>query len=198
MSAKEFLTEASLRAEADPIELTIRELLTQWGVQRRGYRVVDRIKHDLRSHGLMTVPPFEEEWIDNRVTIVPRRRASQEDAPAAPDDAGAEAAAGAEDRPDVSLKVASLKSAAGPVVFVAPGQTLERAQSLMMRYDYSQLAVMSGTRTLKGAISWESIGKSAIQTHDGCLDHAIVPAVTVGIDDDLIARIPRIIRPVAE
>src|SRR5262245_40591282 len=67
----EFLAEAVKRHRGEFRSLTIRELLRLWGAERRGYRVVDRIKRDLDELGLVTIPDFEDGWIDNEITLAP-------------------------------------------------------------------------------------------------------------------------------
>jgi hypothetical protein len=187
-TTEEFLDWAARWSASDPVQLTVRELVRRWGAKRRGYSVVERIQNDLRRHGLTTVPDFEEEWIDNLVRLVPTdgevrptHRLQTEDQ------------RGDETAPDVALKVRGLRSASGPLSSVTPDSPLLLAKSIMLRYDFSQLAVMTGERDLRGAVSWESIGKAAIRTPDPNLKSATVPAHVVGIDDDLIANIPRII-----
>jgi len=95
--------------------------------------------------------------------------------------------------PEVSLRVGSLRSANLSVTSVAPDDTLERAQALMMAHDYSQLAVISGTRTLRGAIGWESIAQARIRDPKASLREAIIPAELVRSEDDLLDQIPKII-----
>jgi CBS domain-containing protein len=55
------------------------------------------------------------------------------------------------------------------VISVKMDDDLETAQALMMRYDYSQLPVMSGPRNLRGAVSWESIAQARINKTDANL-----------------------------
>jgi hypothetical protein len=93
----------------------------------------------------------------------------------------------------VSLRVNSLASANAGVEFVRLDDTLERAQALMMRKDYSQLAVQSGPRDLRGAVSWESIAQAKIRKPDAGLRDAIVTPEVVGLNDDLLTRIPMIV-----
>src|SRR5690606_31492057 len=64
---------------------------------------------------------------------------------------------------DVSLSVGSLESANRGVESVLMDDTLVHAQSVMMRHDYSQLAVLSGPRTVRGAITWESIAQEHLR-----------------------------------
>jgi hypothetical protein len=63
----------------------------------------------------------------------------------------------------------------------------------MMRYDFSQLAVMSGTRDLRGAITWESIAGARIRNPQAELREAIEPAEVVRSNDDLLEKIPRVV-----
>jgi hypothetical protein len=60
----------------------------------------------------------------------------------------------------------------------------------MLRYDYSQLAVMAGERQLIGALSWESMALAAIRDPEFTLADATIPARAVELDDDLIELIP--------
>jgi CBS domain-containing protein len=62
----------------------------------------------------------------------------------------------------MTVTIGTLDSASGGVVSVPPDAPIMRAQSLMESNDFSQLAVMTGERNLKGAISWESIARSSL------------------------------------
>ena len=93
----------------------------------------------------------------------------------------------------MSLRVNSLASANAGVECVRLDDALERAQALMMGNDYSQLAVQSGPRDLRGAISWESIAQAKIRKPDADLRDAVFTPEAVGIEDDLLARIPMIV-----
>jgi CBS domain-containing protein len=95
---------------------------------------------------------------------------------------------------DGRLHVGSVASAMSPVVHVARNQPIERAQTLMMRDDYSQLAVMAGSRSLDGAVSWESIARASLRGDVTVVADALVSEVViVNLDDDLLATVPRII-----
>jgi hypothetical protein len=76
---------------------------------------------------------------------------------------------------------------------VTLADSLAKAQSLMMRHDYSQLAVMSGPRKLRGAITWESIAQAKIRNPSAELPEAVVSCQLVKDRDDLLEQIPRII-----
>jgi hypothetical protein len=140
---------------------------------------------------LTTDPPFTDGWIDNVVTLVPVRKGRKQKtaAPLSPD------VVDATDRslPDVSLTVGSLPSANLGVEKVSPQDSLETAQSLMMRNDFSQLAIMAGPRDLRGAVSWESIAQARIRNPQAGLQEAVINGEVVRNDDDLLAQIPRIV-----
>jgi CBS domain-containing protein len=71
--------------------------------------------------------------------------------------------------------------------------TLRQAQSLMMRHDYSQLAVMSDMRNLRGAVTWESIAQAGMRTTELTIRDCVISAEVVRFEDDLIHYIPRIV-----
>lgn len=50
-------------------DMTVRDLLAIFGQGRRGYRVVTRIRKELRRHQLITRPDFENENINNMIRI---------------------------------------------------------------------------------------------------------------------------------
>lgn len=63
-----------------------------------------------------------------------------------------------------------------------------------MKNDYSQLAVMSSERNLRGAITWESIAQASMRTNDPQVRDCVIPAEMVRFEDDLIHHIPRIVQ----
>ena len=60
-----------LKGSSPPKE-SLRALLLWFDAERRGYRVVRRIRNALRRHGLTTVPDFEEAYIDAELAFVTR------------------------------------------------------------------------------------------------------------------------------
>jgi predicted transcriptional regulator len=59
---------------------------------------------------------------------------------------------------DPIKKIRMLESANTPPITVTREAKLKEAITLMMMHDISQLPVVSGTRTVQGVISWETIG----------------------------------------
>jgi restriction system protein len=171
------------------VKLSIRTLLQYWNAKRRGYLITEEIKQDLTGAGLATYPPFTEGWIDSFVALVPVAHTVPE-----PDGLAARSLdAAVAPSIQVSLRVNSLASANAGLEFVRLDDSLERAQTLMMGKDYSQLAVQSGPRDLRGAISWESIAQAKIRKPDAGLRDAMFTPEVVGLHDDLLARIPMIV-----
>jgi CBS domain-containing protein len=186
-----FLAQARDKATCgSPVEIKIRDLLSYVGAERRGARVTEEIQMALDRHGLVTEPSFSSGWIDSSVALRPASAASSIRSDQAPqsEDGGDSA-----DSAEVALTVSSLKSASRDPVSIEQSGDLERARALMLRYDYSQLAVMAGQRRLIGAISWESMARAAIRDRDFTLRDATAPTRSVAPDDDLIALIPTII-----
>lgn len=190
---QQFLRDAASRAPGQEVSLSIRDFIAKWGAKRRGYWYVQEIQQALDEHALTTEPSFESGWIDNHIRLVPKR----EDGGRSRSPAGTDGIS--EDQQTTSLttgtalKVGSLKSATSDVISVSHSDALELAQSLMLRYDYSQLPVLSGARDVLGVVSWESMAQKRIHQVDCNLRDCVVPVDVVGIEDDLLPHIPRII-----
>ena len=184
-----FLADARTRASSGaPVSVTIRTLIRYVGAERRGTRVLREVQRALDRHGLMTDPSFASGWVDNRVQLrlVPNRTTTL--GTTSPSGPGENVSAVEE----VSLTVSSLESATTGVTSVERTSDLLRARALMLRYDFSQIAVISGARQLIGAISWESMALAAIRQSAFSLADATIPAQVVAPDHDLIALIPTI------
>lgn len=186
-----FLAEARTQAaNGSPTTISIRELLSYVDAERRGTRVVADIQQALDRHGLVTEPAFTSGWIDNLVEL---RSVSSEDTigdhrlsqVSADDDAPQSA--------EMTLSVSSLKSAGAGATSIERNSDLAHARALMLRHDYSQLAVMTGAHRLVGAVSWESMARAAIRNPDFSLRDATISTRPVAPDDDLIALIPTIV-----
>lgn len=193
-SVERFLAEATrCAAEGNEVNLSIREFIAHWGAQRRGYWFVQSILADLEKHNLATVPSFETGWIDSEIRLVPLKKGGLSTAIEGSSAAVSEDQATASGAGSVTVRVRSLRSALSDVCSVTPQDSLSRAQSLMLQGDYSQLPVLSDPRDLRGAISWESIAQARMNRPDARLRDCIVPADLVGVDDDLLIHIPKII-----
>ena len=157
-------------AEGREPSRSVRELLRWFDARRRGAGVVDRIEAKLEAAGLCTDPHFTTTWIDAPVTFRVREAAppARETAPAVTSEgaAGAVEGAAATEFAGMTHLVRMLEAANREVISVNPQDPIERAVTLMLAYDFSQLAVMTGPRDLKGAVSWKTIGSRLSQGNE--------------------------------
>lgn len=180
-----FLDDARARAEGgNPLRLTARELIEQWNVSRRGAAINQQIHDDLATAGLQTIPDFSTTWIDGAVALeLIDTGGSVSPQPAVTRDW----------TDDVSLSVGSLESANRGVESVLLDDTLVHAQSVMMRYDYSQLAVLTGPRNVRGAISWESIARERLRNAEvDRVSACMVEARSVEAENHLLDVVPEV------
>jgi hypothetical protein len=188
----ERLREARKRADSgEPEEISVRELLTLWGVTGRGDQI-SRIEADLENHGLATSPNFRKVTLDATVRLLaaagdPEDAAREDEEPAT----GLPDVDSVEDQ-NVGLTVGNLASALGGLTWVAPNATFEEAITKMLLNDFSQLAVLSGPRDLRGAVTWQSIAharhaKAGAKLSDAIDENA---AEMVRYDKELIDILP--------
>ena len=189
LTLDEFL--AAAREKADhgaPVSIRIRDLLGYIDAKRRGTRVTDEIQGGLGRYGLATRPPFTTGWIDTVVQL----SLTDSAAGAAGSSNGPTVSDGTAGLGEPSLTVSSLESASATVVTIEKTQDLSQARALMLRHDYSQLAVMSGQRQLVGAVSWQSMAIAAMCNPAFTLTDATVTATQVEPERELISLIPTI------
>ena len=141
---------------------TVRELLRWFGSKRRRTGVVDRIKTELRTAGLSTAPDFTSTWIDGEIVFRKLETQTTDDKSAPKEDTNNGTSSEIEQK-DAAHLIGMLEAANRKVISVNPQDTLEKAVTLMLAHDFSQLAVIVGERELKGVISWKSIGSRLTQ-----------------------------------
>ena len=124
------------------LELTVREFIGWYGNRRRSAWLVSRIRNKMEKLQLRTVPDFEFAYIDSTIEI---------------QTAGDSPSGGLE---DPVHRIGTLAAAHNKPMSVAPDDGLIVATTKMQLHDFSQLPVMTGERTVKGIISWKSIGTS--------------------------------------
>ncbi|MFC4913237.1 CBS domain-containing protein [Actinomadura gamaensis] len=185
-TSEQLLTEAVSRAATDPRSLSIRNLLEHWGAERRTAAVISVIRADLASHGLTTRPAFTEGALDDLVALVPSGGE-----PGAPGETG-ETAGETEDVSEAVHLTLRLGSLPTKLVSVPSNADLTYVKTLMLRRQFSQVAVIDEDGTYRGAISWESIGRAHIASDDPSLQSAIAPAVVVEHDAPLLEQIDAI------
>ena len=157
----------------------LRDLLAWFGAKKRGAYIVERIGDALQEAGIETEPDFRTAWFHGDVIFKKAAATPVADQDNDPDDddVATEEVAWA-DGPE--YVVGMLDSANCDVIVVGPQDEIEKAITLMMMHDFSQLAVMTNERDLKGAISWKSIGRRLSQNAGlKAVKDAIEPAVAI-------------------
>lgn len=178
--------------------VTVREFLLWYGSERRGQNVVAKIRADLAEHSLSTIPDFEGAWIDGTITFTkvgaaapeavganddPDQPQGEPQAAPVPVDGGLERTEPVWVVNDPSHQISKLAAANQWVAFVTPNDTLQRAVTVMLMHDFSQLPVMSNERTVNGVISWRSIGEHLSLGREGVHTRdAMVPVQEVQHD----------------
>ena len=179
--ANERFEQAAKRALAgETVEITPREFLGWWGASRRGRNIVARIRRQLKRKKLSTVPDFESVYIDGAMLLVsvdamrakkqPDKPKPSADVPEADSGTGLHAA-------EPAHRIGRLQAANRSPLTVKPSDTVERAVTLMLQNDYSQLPVMATRSKVLGMVTWRSIGRKlhvagACKTVEECLERA--------------------------
>lgn len=181
MTPEEFLT------GAEGQELTLRELMSYWGHSVRNHRTIREVRDALNQAGLTTDPLFEDARDARQIVrIIPVEQGPLVAQPS--EDLSEDAPA------QVSFRVGDLPSADCEVLSVGLDDSLDYARTLMMRHDYSQLAIMDG-KHLRGAITWESISTATLRGVQPSLRTTLDPNPEVLRSyDELLTQLPRIQR----
>ncbi|HVV84666.1 MAG TPA: CBS domain-containing protein [Kofleriaceae bacterium] len=167
--------------------MTPRQLLALVDASRRGARVVEQIRSELDKRKLKTEPDFDEVWVDTQVRVV---RATPANVPPTAEStlSHVEPIAIAK-LADPITRIGRLLSAANSaVLWLTPGSSLQEATTLMMLKDYSQLPIMQNERSVRGAVTWQTIAAAAAlgkqpKTVDDCIDEVEIVTVDTGLFD---------------
>jgi len=163
-------------------DITPRMLLNSLGCQKRtsnNNRIVDTY---LSSHQLEVTPDYSNGWIDGKITLRHKKRATSKVGK------------------DLIRKLAILEAANQIPTTINNDATLEEAKTMMIYYDYSQLPVTNGGKTAIGFISWKTIGSAIANGNESKLvkdyvnknlrslplDTPLLSAVEVIYKDDFI------------
>ena len=166
-----------VKAAADPVELSIHDLLAIWSYRARSYESVARVERDLSAAGLRCDPGLGRGDLGSTVRVGTSPGTSGEtegDAEVAAEAAEAEADQPLQ-LPHIAPLIGDIPSAIGGIEWVHPDRTLWYAQGLMVEYGYSQLAVMTGPRELVGAVSWRTIAEARLGNQEITLASATDP-----------------------
>ena len=161
---------AELRNGQKPEPVTVRELLSWFGVQRQGSFICFYIRSALDDTGLTTDPNFVLPYIDSQIEFHLKDSASPGPSENGSPDAEVIAFPGGTAKSDEKT-TSSPASAVDPTyrigrlrwanvipTSVSPNHSVTEAITIMLANDFSQLPVMVGMRDVKGVVSWSSIG----------------------------------------
>lgn len=160
-----------LRDGQDARPMSVRSFLALFNQERRGYKVVDRIRRELREFGLNSQPDFENENIDNPIQIVLAvDQMSGQDQVSSQTSAQAIGAIGEVSSDDLPYKepreaVVTIRQgipAAGKMpASIRPDEPVMKALSRLMDEKLSLLIVQKGDRArAEGVFSYESFSHS--------------------------------------
>lgn len=139
-----------------PKEIPTRRITELYGVSRRGWKVVERVNSWLEKHELIMEPNFEIANFYGYVKISPKPKIGIKNKLKKPK------------YTDVIPRLGIIKSSElennekskHELVSVSKEESINKATSLMLLNNYSQLPILSSKREVYGIISWKSIGKA--------------------------------------
>ncbi len=151
-------------AAAAPESLKVRDLLWQFGYQKRGDWINNHIRKGLRKFRLCVDPDFRLLGLDSQIAIAIDSDAKDAPRPSPP--------------PDPTLRIGALKAATKSPVSVRPQSPLSEATFTMQMKNYSQVPVMRTDRDVSGMVTWKSINRRGSQEPeskpvDDCMDERV-------------------------
>lgn len=186
--------------------VSVREFLSWFGAQRRGYWIVYSIRRELEELGVETDPDFETTYIDAPIAFQLAKGVETEEPVAAADEVESEAEAGIADgvakdsalllaMEDPTYRISKLGAANQSVVRIAPNGSLAEAVTLLMANDFSQLPVMTTDRDVKGVVTWKSVGQrlALSATTPSEAREVMVPHKEISSEASIFEAIPTII-----
>jgi len=168
--------------------LTVRELIGHWGLHERDRAANQQIEAGLANHGLTTAPDFRAVSMDSTVKLIGLPGPDEDYAPLALGLTGStiKAEVVEEDSLDIGLTLGNLLPDDHSLVSVPPAATFEQAITIMLLNDFSQLAILAGPRTLRGAVTWKSIARARHVNSEATFSSAIAPARDFSYDTRLL------------
>lgn len=165
MIARELQNIANDLKVGNPVEpVTVRTFLSWFSVQRRGPNIVRRIRSELEEAGLVTVPDFESRWVDSEIefdlldNIPAQQELTDREEELEREESESKDETIAWVTRDATYRISKLAAANQKIVSINPNAPLSEAVTLLLARDFSQLPVMTSEHTVKGMISWRSIG----------------------------------------
>lgn len=157
-----------LRDDEHQFEITVRELLRIFGYERRGKHTVIEVQEALNTQGLIAIPQFDQCDIDWEISISKTLKGSKLPL-------------------DPFTRIKSFLKHDRRLLSVKREDTIERAITLMLQNDYSQLPVLKSERQIEGVICWRTIGQkmSLFKDKPSFVHQAMEEAVVVEDNEHL-------------
>ena len=195
------IAEQLANGQSPPPE-TVRTFIRWFGAYRRGNWIVREIRNVLKKLNIETKPDFNSAYIDSKITFVRSKTQTERaleptEGPPGDDEVDIleansliSGAAG-----DPTYRIGKLEPANRKPLSVVPDCPIDKAITLMLVNDYSQLPVMTSDREVKGMISWETIGSNlALGKEVAVVRECMEPAHKVSADESLFGAIAQIVK----
>lgn len=194
------------RTPLSPKTMPVREMLSWFGVQKRGATIADRVEATLAGFDLRTEPDFNSVHIDAEVQLVALEGGTNEEQgppPSGEAEGTADSAGPAPAQPDSSshhatFDVGTLDEANRPIISVKPQSSLRAAMSLMLSERLSHLPIMPSEHRVDRVLRWKDLGRYLILQGSVSLDLPVEDvassAVTVRFNEPYLDVIPKIIQ----
>ena len=203
MSGQEYLQDIKANLESGRHQHRMGEnLLRAFGYVRRRATALEEINASLEELGLVADPSVNADMPLRKPRIIfslkPSDQAATSEAvydPETPDPDGSDSSLQDEEDVDIDVpvptfKVSELKTAKTDVKWVSPSASIQKAYTMMLLHDFSQLAVASQEKPLekdiRGIVSFKSMAKALINGTPATVGDCLVSNVpSVQSDDDL-------------
>ena len=204
MSGQEYLQDIKANLELGRNQHRMGEnLLRAFGYVRRRATAIDEINATLKKLGLSANPPINADMPLRVPRIIfslvePKDGAATPEViydPGTPDPDGSDSSLQDEEDIDINVpvptfKVSELKTAKTDVKWVSPSASIQKAYTMMLLHDFSQLAVANQENPLekdiRGIVSFKSMAKALINGNPATVGDCLVSNVpSVQSDDDL-------------
>lgn len=140
----------NIKQTNEGVPITARKLFNWFGFYKRSSNNCAAVDEFLESNELTVCPHYNDVWIDNEILLMPKAKATRKN------------------KADPIKRIKILPSAAATPLMVDNSDPIEKAITLMLMHNYSQLPVTQGSN-LSGYISWETIGSARAKGESGKL-----------------------------
>ena len=170
MPSKEFLdTVEEIRSTGKGRKMTKRDFIWLFDeYQKRTSGNVWHINEFLQKERLEVVPDYQVGWIDEEITLKEKDKTKIKKTG---DDFN--------DSFDPINRISVLKAASKLPISVLKEDSLEKAQHILWKHDFSQVPVMNDERNVLGILSWQGIAKGLITKKTGTVKDFMTMDFTV-------------------